>query len=81
MKVETCVTLSEDLLKAIDQQLAQYENRSHFLEMAAWAYIAQTMRREQDAKDREILDQHADELNQEALDVHTYQMRPHGSYR
>jgi metal-responsive CopG/Arc/MetJ family transcriptional regulator len=74
MKVKTSVTLSEDLLKVIELRSAPYGNRSAFLEMAAWAFLAQTMRRKQDARDREILDQHADELNQEALDVLTYQM-------
>ncbi len=76
MKVKTSVTLSESLLKAIDLRAAQYKNRSDFLEMAAWTFIAQTMRREQDARDREILDQHADELNQEAMDVLAYQVIP-----
>jgi metal-responsive CopG/Arc/MetJ family transcriptional regulator len=76
MKVKTSVTLSEDLLKAIDQRSAQYKNRSDFLEMAAWAFIAQMIRQEQDARDREILDRRADELNQEALDVLAYQVIP-----
>jgi metal-responsive CopG/Arc/MetJ family transcriptional regulator len=76
MKVKTSVTLSEDLLDAIDQRSAQYKNRSDFLETAAWAFIAQLMHRERDARDREILDQHADELNQEALDVLAYQVIP-----
>jgi metal-responsive CopG/Arc/MetJ family transcriptional regulator len=76
MKVKTSVTLSEDLLKAIDQRSAQYKNRSDFLEMAAWAFIAQMIRQEQDARDREILDRRADELNQEAMDVLAYQVIP-----
>jgi metal-responsive CopG/Arc/MetJ family transcriptional regulator len=80
MRVQTPVTLSEDLLRAIDERLAQYGDRSAFLEMAAWAFIAQMMSQERDARDREILDRHADELNREALDVLSYQMRPHGSY-
>ena len=33
MKVKTSITLSEELLKAIDQFSGQYKNRSDFLEV------------------------------------------------
>ena len=69
MKIETSISLSENLLREIDQRSAQYKNRSDFLEVAAWALIAQMSRDEQDARDRAILDQKAEELNREAMDV------------
>lgn len=74
MKVKTSITLSKDILKAIDQFSGQYKNRSDFLEVAARALIAQLSRAARNAKDLEILNQHADELNQEAADVLTYQV-------
>jgi hypothetical protein len=37
-------------------------------------YIAQIARDEQNAKDLEIINQHADSLNEEALDVLDYQV-------
>jgi metal-responsive CopG/Arc/MetJ family transcriptional regulator len=69
MKIETSISLSENLLREIDQRSARYKNRSDFLEVAAWALIAQMSRDEQDARDRAILDQKAEELNREAMDV------------
>ena len=76
MKVKTSITLSEDLLKAIDQFSAHYKNRSDFLEAAARALIAQLLRDAQNAKDLAILNQRADALNREAADVLTYQVTP-----
>ncbi len=73
MKVETTVTLSNDLLQAIDQLLEQ-KDRSEFIEAALWAFIAQTGRAGQDDRDLEIINQAADRLNQEALDVLSYQV-------
>jgi metal-responsive CopG/Arc/MetJ family transcriptional regulator len=69
MKIETSISLSENLLREIDQRSARYKNRSDFLEVAAWALIAQMSRDEQDARDRAILDQKSEELNREAMDV------------
>jgi metal-responsive CopG/Arc/MetJ family transcriptional regulator len=73
MKVKTSITLSKDLLKAIDQFSTQYKNRSDFLEAAARALIAQLLRDAQNAKDLAILNRRADVLNREAADVLTYQ--------
>jgi len=74
MKVKTSITLSEDLLKAIDQFSDQYKNRSDFLETAARALIARLLGDAQNAKDLAILNQQADALNREAADVLTYQV-------
>ena len=68
------ITLSEDLLKAIDEYTGEYKNRSEFIEGAVRAFIIQLIRRQQDAKDLEIINQRADYLNQEAGDVLTYQV-------
>jgi metal-responsive CopG/Arc/MetJ family transcriptional regulator len=76
MKVKTSITLSEDLLEAIDQRVERYKNRSEFIEIAVWAFIAQMMRDEQNARDLQIINQRADYLNKEALDVLAYQVIP-----
>ena len=76
MKVKTSITLSEDLLEAIDKRSAQFKNRSDFIESAIRAYIAQMIRDEQNAKDLAILNQQTERLNEEAIDVLSYQVIP-----
>jgi metal-responsive CopG/Arc/MetJ family transcriptional regulator len=76
MKVKTSITLSEDLLEAIDKRSAQFKNRSDFIESAIRAFIAQMVREEQNAKDLAILNRQAERLNQEAIDVLSYQLIP-----
>ncbi len=73
MKIKTSVTLSDDLLSAIDTRIGEYKSRSEFLEIAARRYIAQLAREEADRRDLEIINQNADSLNAEAEDVLTYQ--------
>jgi Arc/MetJ-type ribon-helix-helix transcriptional regulator len=73
MKTKTFITLSEDVIKAIDKRSGQPKNRSEFIETAVRAYIAQMVRRERNARDLEIINRHADRLNKEALDVLAYQ--------
>jgi metal-responsive CopG/Arc/MetJ family transcriptional regulator len=74
MKVKTSITLSKDVLKAVDKLSRSYKNRSEFIEIALRAYIAQTIRHEQNARDLEIINQRADVLNAEADDVLAYQV-------
>ncbi len=73
MKTKTCITLSEDLVKAIDELTGRSRNRSEFIEAAVRAYIARMARKELNARDLEIINRHADRLNEEALDVLAYQ--------
>jgi metal-responsive CopG/Arc/MetJ family transcriptional regulator len=73
MKVKTSVTLSQDLLEQLDRTLSRGGNRSAALEQALREYLANRNRRKRDARDRQILDARADELNDEALDVLEYQ--------
>jgi metal-responsive CopG/Arc/MetJ family transcriptional regulator len=74
MKVETSVTLSNDLLQTIDNLLGSYKSRSEFIEAALRAFIAQLIQEEQNARDLEIINESADRLNQEAMDVLAYQV-------
>jgi len=75
MKVKTSVSLSEELLKAIDQRARESKkNRSDIIEAAAWTFIDQLIREEQNTRDFEILNQRAEFLNKEAADVLTFQV-------
>ncbi len=74
MKVKTSITLSEDLLKVIDEYARKYNNRSEFIEEAVRVFIRQLIRTEQDNRDLETINRRADSLNQEAMDVLTYQV-------
>ena len=74
MKVKTSITLPEDLLKAIDEYTGEHKNRSEFIEDAVRAFIMQLIQRQQDARDLELINQHADSLNREAADVLAYQV-------
>ncbi len=74
MKVKTSITLSEELIKAVDEYAKGYGNRSEFIEEAVRVFISQLIRRQQDARDLEIINQRAAYLNQEAKDVLTYQV-------
>ena len=75
MKIKTSITLSEDLLKAIDEYAGEYNNRSEFIEEAIRAFIRQLIRRQQGARDLEIINRRSDYLNKEAMEVLTYQVR------
>jgi metal-responsive CopG/Arc/MetJ family transcriptional regulator len=74
MKVKTSITLSSDLLKTIDRLSGRNKSRSEFIEAALKAYIAQIIRNGQNARDLEIINRRADDLNKEALDVLAYQV-------
>ncbi len=77
MKVKTSITLSEELLKAVDKRTKQQQKtRSDFIETAVWAFIQQLTRDEQNARDLEIINRNADSLNEEASDVLEYQVLP-----
>lgn len=76
MKKKISITLSEDILDAVDRRSAHMISRSGFIETAVRAYIAQMIRNEQNAKDLAIINRHADRLNIEAADVLTFQVIP-----
>jgi len=75
MKVKTSITLSEELLKAVDKRARQHHtNRSDFIEAALRAFVQQLARNDLNARDLEILNRRADFLNEEAADVLSYQI-------
>lgn len=73
MKVKTSVTLSEDVLEEVDSALEESGNRSAFIEEAVREHLDRLRQKARDEKDLYILNEQADELNEEALDVLSYQ--------
>ncbi len=76
MKVKTSITLSRDLLNAIDARAGRGRSRSEFIEAAVRTFLDQTSRGERDARDVDILNRRAERLNREAADVLGYQVIP-----
>jgi metal-responsive CopG/Arc/MetJ family transcriptional regulator len=74
MKIKTSITLSDEVLKAIDLYIGEYRSRSEFLEIAARKFIAQLARKKAEQRDLEIINRSADSLNAEAEDVLAYQV-------
>ena len=74
MKTKTSITLSEEIIKKIDELSGQYGNRSALIEQAIRAFLAGEEKRSRDHQDIEILNRRADALNKEAEDVLSYQV-------
>ena len=68
MSVKTSVTLSEELLRAVSAETDQ-SNRSAFIEEATWQYLRRRQQETRDRRELERINEHADELNEEALEV------------
>jgi len=73
MKVKTSITLSPDILRAIDEFAADDSNRSRVIERAVREFFARHQRAIREQRDLEILNRTADGLNREAEDVMAYQ--------
>ena len=73
VRVKTSITLPGELLKSID---GIDPNRSAFIERASRAYLARLEKAKREAKDIEIINAHAERLNEEAMDVLEYQGLP-----
>jgi metal-responsive CopG/Arc/MetJ family transcriptional regulator len=73
MKVKTSVTLSEDLLKALDRAVRKDESRSQAIERLLAASLAARARHAADRRDLQLINDHAEQLNAEAEDVLAYQ--------
>lgn len=74
MKAKTSITLSEDIMKTIDEIGEKGESRSEVIERLLRESLAQRSRRARDLKDLEIINKHADQLNEEAEEVLSYQV-------
>ena len=74
MKLKTSITLDEDVLAAVEAATHPGESRSQAIERLLRESLAARARAEIDARERSIIDAHADELNREAIDVLGYQV-------
>ena len=74
MKVKTSITLSEDVIAAIDRLTRGGSSRSETIERLLKQSLAAEARRVRDRKDLEIINVNAETLNEEAVDVLTYQV-------
>jgi hypothetical protein len=75
MKIETTVFLSEELAAALGTRAPDPVHRSELVEAALREYLPLIEKRDP-ARDLEIINTHAEELNQEAEDVLSYQVIP-----
>lgn len=73
MKIKTSITLSEELLVAIDQLASDFKNRSDLIEQAVRIFIDMKVRAIRDEQDAKILKRKAKQLNRETEDVLSYQ--------
>jgi metal-responsive CopG/Arc/MetJ family transcriptional regulator len=74
VKIETFVTLSEDVLRDLDRLVDKHRDRSDLIEVALREYLSGRAKEIRDARDRDIINKNAEELNREAEDVLSYQV-------
>lgn len=74
MKLKTSITLDEDVVAAVEAIARGGENRSQVIERLLRQSLAARARAARDERDAGIINAHADELNEEALDVLGYQV-------
>jgi metal-responsive CopG/Arc/MetJ family transcriptional regulator len=73
MKTKTSITLSDEVIRLIAQNVKGEKNRSAFIEAAVRAYLEATKRQKRDREDLSIINRLAEKLNAEAADVLGYQ--------
>ena len=74
MKEKTSITLSGDVLAAIDRLAGSKQSRSAFIERVLREYLRQRARAALQARDLERINAAAQQLNAEAADVMEYQV-------
>ena len=75
MKIKTSITISDYLIKEIDDITRDTHNRSAFIEEAIKVYINKNRKNIRDKKDLEIINEKENILNSEADDVLSYQVK------
>ena len=73
MKVKTSITLSDDLLAAVDELAGEGGSRSAVIERVLRDHLARRARARLRARELDALNRQADRLNAEAADVLEYQ--------
>lgn len=73
-QVETLITLSKEVTEEMNKWASQYQDHSTFIEEALWAFMKKQQGTKSAKGDLDIINQHADALNEEAADVLEYQV-------
>jgi metal-responsive CopG/Arc/MetJ family transcriptional regulator len=73
MKEKTSITLSREILAGVDRMAGSKQSRSAFIEAVLSRYLHQQARAQIEARDLELINEAADELNEEVEDVLRYQ--------
>ena len=73
MKEKTSITLSREVLSGIDRIVGSKQSRSAFIEAVLSQYLRERKKAQRDARDLELINRHADELNRDALEALEYQ--------
>jgi metal-responsive CopG/Arc/MetJ family transcriptional regulator len=73
MKEKTSITLSKEILAGIDRVAGSKQSRSAFIEEVLARYLRQQARAKIEARDLELINKAADELNEEVEDILRYQ--------
>lgn len=74
MKMKTSITFDKEVVAAVEEAAREGESRSQVIERLLRQSIAARERDAVDQRDRKIINAHADELNEEAVDVLGYQV-------
>lgn len=73
MHVKTSISLPEELVADMDRSVHRFGSRSALVATAVKSLLDEIEREERDARDRVILNDLADRLNEEAADALVYQ--------
>jgi metal-responsive CopG/Arc/MetJ family transcriptional regulator len=73
MKEKTSITLSKEVLSGIDRIAGSKQSRSAFIEAVLAQYLRRRTRAQVEARDLELINKSADELNAEVADILRYQ--------
>ena len=73
MKLKTSITLEQEVITAVDEAARDGESRSQVIERLLRQSFSARERVKIDKRDRNIINEHTDELNEEAVDVLAYQ--------
>jgi metal-responsive CopG/Arc/MetJ family transcriptional regulator len=76
MKLKTSITLSQEVLAAVDRIAGKNGNRSAVIENAVIDYVARRAIAARDKRDRDLLDRHAEALNRETAELMEFQSEP-----
>jgi metal-responsive CopG/Arc/MetJ family transcriptional regulator len=73
MKEKTSITLSKDVLADVDRLAGSRHSRSAFIERVLRKYLRERTRNAAHARDLDLINKAAANLNAEAMDVLSYQ--------